>query len=121
MSGGLITLSALMPLYILYFPPEYMMPTTEDWMWLLVLSWLCSVLAFQLSAMALKKLTAFTVNLSFNLEPVYGILLAFAIFGESGELSWSFFAGFALIAVSLIIHIFLLLKKEQQIVRNAAE
>lgn len=121
MSGGLITLSALMPLYILYFPPEYMMPTTEDWMWLLVLSWLCSVLAFQLSAMALKKLTAFTVNLSFNLEPVYGILLAFAIFGESSELGWSFFAGFALIAASLIIHIVLLLKKERQIVRNAAE
>lgn len=120
-SGGLITLSAFMPLYIFYFPPEYMMPTWEDWMWLLVLSWLCSVLAFHLSATSLKKLTAFTVNLTFNLEPVYGILLAFAFFGESKELGWSFFAGFALIAASLIIHIVLLIKKEKQIVHNAAE
>lgn len=120
-SGGLVTLSVFMPLYIYYFPPEYMMPTGADWMWLLVLSWLCSVLAFHLSATALKKLTAFTVNLTFNLEPVYGIFLAFAIFGESKKLGWSFFAGFALIAASLIIHILLLLKKEKQIVHNAAE
>jgi drug/metabolite transporter (DMT)-like permease len=121
LSGGLVTLSLVMPLYIHYFPPEYLMPTTEDWVWLLVLSWLCSVLAFVLSASALKKLSAFTVNLSFNFEPVYGILLAFAIFGESKDLNRSFFAGFILIAVSLIIHVILLLKKEKQIVSNAGE
>jgi len=121
MSGGLITLTAFMPLYIYYFPPEYILPTAKDWIWLLVLSWFCSVLAFQLSATALKKLTAFTVNLFFNLEPVYGILLAFAIFGESNELGWSFFAGFVLIAASLIIHIVLLIRKEKQIEHNAAE
>ena len=83
-------------------------------MWLLILSWACSVLAFQLSTRALKKLTAFTVNLSFNLEPVYGILLAFAIYGESKDLGWSFFAGLSLIAASLIIHVIMLLKQERK-------
>ena len=91
------------------------MPGKEDWMWLLILSWACSVLAFQLSTRALKKLTAFTVNLSFNLEPVYGILLAFAIYGESKDLGWSFFAGLSLIAASLIIHVIMLLKQERKI------
>ena len=119
MSGGFITLSLFMPLYLQKFPTDYIVPNLRDWMWLLILGWFCSVLAFQLSVNALKKLTAFTVNLSFNMEPVYGILLAFAVFGESKELGWSFFVGFALIAVSLIIHIIMLLKKEKNIIRNA--
>jgi drug/metabolite transporter (DMT)-like permease len=83
MSGGLITLSLFMPLYMQQFPTDYIIPTLEDWGWLLVLAWFCSVLAFLLSVSALKRLTAFTVNLSFNLEPVYGILLAFAVFGDA--------------------------------------
>ena len=119
MSGGLITLSVLMPFYMQRFPTDYIIPDIKDWMWLLMLAWLCSVLAFQLSVYALQRLTAFTVNLSFNLEPVYGILLAFVLFGESKDLGWSFFAGFILIAVSLIIHIYLLLKKEREIVQHA--
>ena len=121
LTGGLVTLSLLMPFYMQRFPPEYILPTTEDWIWLLVLSWFCSVLAFQFSVTALKKLTAFTVNLSFNLEPVYGILMAFVFFSESKDLGGSFFAGFALIAASLIIHVILLIKKENQIVRNAVQ
>ena len=115
LSGGLISLTLLMPFYMYLFPTVYIFPNFEDWMWLLFLSWICSVWAFQLSAYALKKLTAFTVNLSFNLEPIYGILLAFIVFKESKDLSLSFFAGFSLIAASLIIHVILLLKEERKI------
>lgn len=116
LSGGLITLSALMPFYMNQFPTDYIFPTLKDWIWLLVLAWLCSVLAFQLSVYALKRLTAFTVNLSFNLEPVYGIFLAIVLFNESQDFNWSFFAGLALIAASLGIHIVMLLGKERKIV-----
>lgn len=101
LSGGFITLSLFMPLYLAKFPTSYLMPGLSDWMWLLVLSWFCSVLAFQFSVNALKKLTAFTVNLSFNLEPVYGILLAFAMYHENKELGWSFFLGITLIVLAL--------------------
>jgi drug/metabolite transporter (DMT)-like permease len=101
------------------FPTDYIIPDLSDWIWLLLLSWVCSVWAFQLTTRALKILTAFTVNLSFNLEPVYGIILAFAIFGESKELSLSFFAGLSLIAASLIIHVIMLLKQERKIEHNA--
>ena len=93
LSGGLITLSMLMPFYMQQFPTDYIFPNLKDWMWLLVLAWLCSVLAFQFSTYALKRLTAFTVNLSFNLEPVYGIFLAIVLFGESRDFDWSFFGG----------------------------
>jgi drug/metabolite transporter (DMT)-like permease len=103
------------------FPTDYIFPNFKDWIWLLVLAWLCSVLAFQLSVYALKRLTAFTVNLSFNLEPVYGIFLAIVLFGESRDFDWSFFAGLLLIAASLGIHIVMLLRKERKIVRSQFE
>jgi drug/metabolite transporter (DMT)-like permease len=115
LSGGLLALTLLMPFYLHQFPTEYILPSATDWLWLLVLSWFCSVLAFQLSTRALKTLTAFTVNLTYNLEPVYGIALAFVLFNENEYLSRSFFAGFALIAASLVIHIFLLLKQERKL------
>jgi drug/metabolite transporter (DMT)-like permease len=122
LSGGLVTLSALMPFYMQQFPSDKIFPGSEDWMWLLVLAWFCSVLAFQFSTYALKRLTAFTVNLSFNLEPVYGIFLAIVLFGESKDFDRSFFAGLSLIAASLIIHIVMLLKKERKIVlQNAVD
>jgi drug/metabolite transporter (DMT)-like permease len=103
LSGGLITLSLFMPFYLRRFPTSYLIPDFSDWMWLLVLAWFCSVLAFQFSVNALKKLTAFTVNLSFNLEPVYGILLAFVIYHENKELGWSFFVGLGLIISALCL------------------
>jgi drug/metabolite transporter (DMT)-like permease len=103
LSGGLITLSFFMPFYLKQFPTSYMIPDFSDWMWLLVLAWFCSVLAFQFSVDALKKLTAFTVNLSFNLEPVYGIVLAFIIYHENKELGWSFFTGMGLIVLALCL------------------
>jgi drug/metabolite transporter (DMT)-like permease len=118
-TGGLIALSVLMPVYLKLFPTDYLFPDANDWLWLLILAWVCSVLAFQLTTYALKRLTAFTVNLSFNLEPVYGIILAFVVFKESRELSISFFAGLSLIAASLLIHIILLLKEERKLEKNA--
>ena len=81
----------------------------------MILSLFCSVLAFQLTGQAIKKLSAFTVNLTFNLEPVYGIVLAFIIYNENQLLSKWFFVGIALVAISLIIHIFLLVKVKRDL------
>jgi drug/metabolite transporter (DMT)-like permease len=121
LSGGFIVLSLFMPFYLWQFPASNMLPTLNDWLWLLILSWFCSVWAFKLSAQALKKLSAFTVNLSFNMEPVYGIILAFAIFRENKLLGKWFYLGFAIIAASLIIHIFMLLREEKKLTRNATD
>jgi drug/metabolite transporter (DMT)-like permease len=101
LTGGLITLSFFMPFYLNKFPVTNLLPGWEDLLWLLILAWFCSVLAFQFTMDALKKLSAFTINLSFNLEPVYGILLAFAIYRENQELNWSFFIGLGLIMLAL--------------------
>ena len=115
-TGGLVTLSMLLPFYLEQFPVESFFPGIGDFLWLLVLSWLCSVIAFQFSSNALKRLSAFTVNLTFNLEPVYGILLAFIVYKENQLLSKWFYAGFAIIAVALIIHVIILVRHERKLV-----
>lgn len=120
-TGGFLLLSVLLPFYLQQFPTPQFIPGWEDIGWLLVLSWFCSVVAFQLSGNALKRLSAFTVNLTFNLEPVYGIILAFMVYKENQFLSKWFFVGFGIIAVALIIHIYLLIKVERKLTEHAAD
>ena len=115
LTGGFICLSALLPFYLNMFPTDHFLPTASDLGWLLVLAWFCSVLAFQLTGHALRRLSAFTVNLTFNLEPVYGILLAFIVYRENEFLSNWFYVGFAVIALALILHVFILFKEERKI------
>lgn len=119
LSGGTVVLTACMPFYLARFPAESLLPGWEDLGWLLVLAWICSVLAFQFSTAALKKLSAFTVNLNFNLEPVYGIILAFLIYKENNFLSAWFYVGMAIIACALIIHVLLLLYEHKKKTRHA--
>ena len=114
MSGGFLSLTILLPFYLQYFPVQNIFPSSNDWMWLFVLSWLCSVWAFQLSSNALKKLSAFTVNLTYNLEPVYGILLAFIVYSENKILGSSFFVGLSLIIASLVIHVWMILNQQKR-------
>ena len=103
MSGGVIALIFILPFYLKLFPAEYYFPTISDWLWLLVLSWLCTVFAFILSLNALKKVSPFTANLAYNLEPVYGIILAFIIFKENKYLSAGFYYGLGLILLAVIL------------------
>jgi len=102
-SAGFISLSMALPLYLKYFPVQTVLPGLSDLMWLLVLSWLCSVWAFQLSANALQKISAFTVNLTYQLEPLYGIVLAFVVYGENAYLDASFYAGLGLILLAVLL------------------
>ncbi|HEY4288812.1 MAG TPA: DMT family transporter [Puia sp.] len=103
LSGGFLVLSALMPLYLWLFPAPSLLPSWQDLGWLLILAWACTVLAFNLSMSALQKISAFTVNLSYNLEPVYGILLAFLLFREDKYLGRGFYVGFFLILLSIVL------------------
>lgn len=103
MTGGFAVLCIVLPFYLRFFPADYAIPTAMDWFWLLILALVCTVFAFILSLNSLRYLSAFTTNLSYNLEPVYSIIMAFLIFHEGRFLGPGFFYGFALIllAVSL--------------------
>ena len=113
LSGGFLVLTLLMPLYLWLFPAPSLLPDWKDWIWLLILSWACTVLAFSLSMSALAHISAFTVNLSYNLEPVYGILLAFVLFREDKYLNSGFYVGFFLILLSIILQTLRLKRRHQ--------
>jgi drug/metabolite transporter (DMT)-like permease len=103
LSGGWLVLTILMPVYLDIFPTAYVFPRWQDWLWLFLLAGVCTVWAFNLQLNALTKLSTFTSNLTYNLEPVYGIILAFIIFKENKYLSDGFYAGLALIMAAVIL------------------
>jgi drug/metabolite transporter (DMT)-like permease len=103
MAGGLLLLTILIPIYHLFFPPGRLLPTLADWWWLLVLALVCTVYCFYLQLNALRHISPFTANLAYNLEPVYGIILAFIIFKENKDFNQHFYLGVALILLSVAL------------------
>ena len=103
LGGGLLALTLIVPFYLMQFPATYYLPTGTDWFWLLILAWLCTVLSFDLQLNALKKISAFTANLTYNLEPVYGIILAFIFFKENENLHGQFYIGVMLILMAVAL------------------
>ena len=103
LGGGWLSLNFILPLYLQFVSFSGFIPGVSDFLWLMVLSLLCTVLAFNLSIRALKKISPFTVNLSYNLEPVYGILLAFVIYKEHMELGLSFYVGLFIIFLTVVL------------------
>lgn len=72
-----------------------------DWFYLLILAFLCTNLAYTLSLRALRHISAFAANLTINLEPVYGIVLAWLLLNEQEELSPGFYWGVLIILLSV--------------------
>ena len=75
-----------------------------DWFWLFILGGICTVYAFSVSVELMKRLSVFSINLTVNLEPVYGIILAVLIFGESEKMTPQFYLGTAIILVSVLTY-----------------
>ncbi|HVF96501.1 MAG TPA: EamA family transporter [Flavisolibacter sp.] len=111
LSGGFVGLTILLPLFQTFFPESWAMPGAMDWLWLVVLSWVCTIFTFFLYIRALKSVSAFTVNLTLTLEPVYGIILAFLLYHEDREVSRWFYLGFALISLAVVFHMWRLLRR----------
>lgn len=103
MIGGTVGLGLLLPIYLHFFPAEMVLPSWKDFLYLIVLSVFCTVGLYVTVTEVLKKISAFTVNLSFNLEPVYAIIIAFLFFNEGKEVSFSFYVGLFFIMLSVIL------------------
>lgn len=101
---GLVLLTLIMPFYLYLFPTEKLTPNLTDWGLLLILSFVCTHVTMILSLNALRHLSPFTLNLAINLEPVYGITLAFLIFKENKQLNLWFFIGTCIILLSVLLH-----------------
>ncbi len=129
MTTGWAFITLLMPVLFYYKPATNFLPHItnifsadwihNDWIWLVVLSLCCTVWAQSLALNALKRLSSFTATLSVNLEPIYGILLAFLFYNENREiiflkgttdLNTGFLAGMGLILLSVVLQMLRVLK-----------
>jgi len=77
---------------------------TDDWLWILVLAWVCTVFAHACYIHLLRHLTAYSMNLTFNFEPVYGIIAAALIFREHENLHPAFYIGALTILLANVMH-----------------
>lgn len=113
MIGGVIVLSLILPIYMPFMQLSFTIPSPSDWILLLILSGVCTILMLLLELQALREISAFTVNLSFNLEPVYSIVLAMIIFHENRELGPSFYFGLLLIILSVALQTLCVLRESR--------
>ena len=101
MTGGTIVLGILTAAYGAAFGSERLLPTWGDMGWLGVCAVCSTIFLYLLQIQALKGVSAFTVNLTNNLEPIYSIVLAMVFFDEANELNATFACGLGLILLSV--------------------
>ncbi|AIZ63283.1 membrane protein [Hymenobacter sp. DG25B] len=107
MLGACVSIALFFPVYSHFYTNGaglHLALKPLDWVWLLLLAGFCTVYAFSTSVELMKRLSAFVINLTINLEPVYGILLAVLIFGSKEKMSGGFYLGTLVILFSVLIH-----------------
>ena len=84
------------------FTPSFFKISASDWMYLAILSSVCTAYAFIASVKVMRFLSPYTVMLTINLEPIYGIILAVLVFHEKEKMSPQFYLGALIILITVI-------------------
>jgi drug/metabolite transporter (DMT)-like permease len=101
--GGVLFLSVFL-LFTKQFSVAFFNITLSDFMWLGILASVCTAYAFIASVNVMKYISPYTVMLTINLEPVYGIALAVLIFEKNEQMSFSFYIGATIILITVILN-----------------
>lgn len=107
MIGGCISTALFFPIYKIYFAENGVLqlnPTNMDWVYILILALVCSVYAYSKMVDLLKTIPVFFIQLTLNLEPVYGIIMAVLLFGQKEKMSTNFYIGTIIILSSVILY-----------------
>jgi len=86
------------------FSKEFFNLSNNDWIYIIILGSVCTAYALTASTELLNKISAFTMMLTVNLEPVYGIILALIVFGNDEKMSSTFYYGAILIFIGVILN-----------------
>lgn len=117
MAGAALGTVLFFPLYTAFLSEQGSLDfslTFMDGVYLLILSVVCTVYAYTAAVRLMQRISAYTMNLTVNLEPVYGILLAWLIFGEAERMSTGFYYGAGIILLSVFVHPILDYRVERQ-------
>jgi len=106
MIGATLGILLFFPLYAAYLAPAgqitWLPAQSFQWVYIGLLALACTVYAFSVSVEIMKRISAFAVNLTINLEPVYGIILALILFGEKEQMQPGFYLGTLVILGSVL-------------------
>ncbi|GAA0872027.1 DMT family transporter [Gangjinia marincola] len=96
------------------FTADFFVLSSMDWVYIGVLASVCTAYAFIASVMVMRHLSPYTIMLTINLEPVYGIILAYFIFGNKEKMSTEFYLGAVVIVSTVILNGILKNRKKLQ-------
>lgn len=111
LSGGVVFFTFLL-LATHSFSSDFFMLSAKDFMYLMILSSVCTAYAFIASTSVMKFLSPYTVMLTINLEPIYGIILAVLIFEEKEKMSFEFYIGAFIILLTVLLNAFIKYRKK---------
>lgn len=115
--GGVLFLTLSIPVFRAIYPAEPVVPEGSDIWSLLLLGSLFTIIPFLFQLQALRKLNAFTVNMAYNLEPLYSIAIAAVLFGELQEVGFSFWIGIFLIVLSVALQTYSVMRSTPEITK----
>lgn len=103
LAGGVLFFSVFL-LFTNSFSTDFFKLSFNDFIYLLILSSVCTAYAFIASTAIMKFLSPYTVMLTINLEPIYGIILAVLIFKDKEQMSPQFYVGALIILITVLLN-----------------
>ncbi|TVZ52075.1 DMT family transporter [Dokdonia sp. Hel_I_53] len=85
-----------------FFSSQFFDLSNMDWIYIMILASFCTAYAFIAAVAVMKHLSPYTIMLTINLEPVYGIVLAFLILGDAERMSTEFYYG-AIVILAVVV------------------
>jgi drug/metabolite transporter (DMT)-like permease len=111
LAGGVFFFSIFL-LFGNSFSADFFQLSTKDFLYLLILSSVCTAYAFIASTAVMKFLSPYTVMLTINLEPIYGIILAVLVFKDKEQMSFEFYVGALIILFTVILNVIIKSRKK---------
>jgi drug/metabolite transporter (DMT)-like permease len=121
MIGAFLGLVLFLPVYKVTWANQgelQLLPPFMDWVYIIILTGACSVYAYSTAIDLMKKISVFLLQLTLNLEPVYGIVMAVLIFKHKEKMDLNFYLGTLIILSAVAIYPFLRKKYEKQVPIN---
>ena len=112
LSGGVVFFTFLL-LFSHSFSTTFFSLSAKDLMYLMILSSVCTAYAFIASTSIMKFLSPYSVMLTINLEPIYGIILAVLVFKEKERMCFEFYIGAIIILLTVLLNSFIKSYKKQ--------
>ncbi len=105
MTGACLATAAFFPVYAWGWADNgtlSLSPSATDWLYISILAFVCTVYAFTVMTELMKRISVFFIQLTINLEPLYGMIMAVMLFKEKEKMSMNFYIG-SMIILSAVI------------------